>query len=82
MIMLILGLKFRLSKATTPHEMRWCNTIHGNRHQRIISLEKVIGYDGLVAYVFTFLAYQLSVMKWNQTPNGEKKPNEDFTKKP
>tara|TARA_Y100000310_G_C20597144_1_gene771102 strand:- start:206 stop:409 length:204 start_codon:yes stop_codon:yes gene_type:complete len=37
-------------KSTDTNEPYWSNTNHGNRHQRIFSLEKVVAPDGLIAF--------------------------------
>lgn len=45
--------------ADDPNEKCWSNTIHGNRHHRVFSFEKVVSHDGLLAYALYFGKYQL-----------------------
>ena len=42
---------FLYEAAKESSEPYWSNTIKGNRHHRIMSLEKVVSCDGIVAFV-------------------------------
>lgn len=48
--MIIFGYKFVHEVADNPKEPRWCNTNHGNIHQRIMSLERVVSANGRIAH--------------------------------
>lgn len=54
--------------ATDPNEPCWSNTLHGNRHHRIVSLEKVVSHDNLVAYALYLGRYQFRWAKLAQHP--------------
>lgn len=55
--------RFNYLVATDPNEQSWSNTIHGNRHHRIIALEKGISPCGLVAFAFYAGKHQIQWMK-------------------
>jgi len=54
-------------EADDPNEPYWSNTNHGNRHHRIVSFEKVIAPDGLVAHALFFGKHQIRWAKLKQT---------------
>ena len=71
--MQLLGYLIQHIKATDPNEPLWSNTCHGNRHQRIVSLERVIAKDGLVAFALYVGQHQIRWAKLSQTPGAAKK---------
>ena len=58
--MRLFGYYFEHKVATDPAEPRWSNTIKGNRHERIFSLEKVTSHDGIPAYSLSIGKHQLN----------------------
>jgi hypothetical protein len=65
----LFGVTVNYSKATTPNEPYWSNTIHGNRHLRILSIEKVFSEDGLVIFTLYAGSHQINFMKNKQIPH-------------
>lgn len=58
--------KFVYKVANDPDEPRWSNTNHGNRHQRIFSLEKVVMPTGHIAHWLCVGKHQLSWIRISQ----------------
>ena len=64
--MRIFGYLVSHSKTEDPKEKFWSNTIHGNRHHRIFSLEKVVSSDGIEAFVLYTGKHQIQWAKLSQ----------------
>ncbi len=61
---------YNIAVATNPSEpLLWANTIDGNRHFRLFSLERVISPDGLVLHQLCIGKYRLAWMKKSQNQN-------------
>jgi len=64
---IFMGYFIKVKKATSPDEAKlWCNTIDGNRHQRIVALERVISHDGITGYMLCLGKYQWQWAKMRQ----------------
>jgi len=64
--MRILGYLVQHKVADDPQEPLWSNTNHGNRHQRIFAIERVIDLTGVLAYSLYVGKHQISWAKLGQ----------------
>lgn len=64
--MQFLGYIFQHKIADEANEPLWCNSINGNRHQRVFGLERIIANDDLIAYSFYLGKHQIRWAKLAQ----------------
>ena len=65
----IMGYSLGYLTADNPKEPYWVNTIHGNKHYRLLSLELGVSPDGLKVLVLYIGKHLFSVGKLKNAKN-------------